>query len=230
MEVISFIVILIATIYIFIKIKNISINKGKSKFIAIILALSISFLTFVVLITLVATFFQDSTKQEIKDKEKVEEKVIQVPKEESKQIEKAEKKSPPDTITTKMTFDAINSLKDNYNIKSGLLEDMPLNLEYLCSGDTACHFYANKNQVQVIYKTVNVYTDSRVSVEDYFNICSGIFIGLTNANKDLAENIMLQAFDYATKYGSSKSEILGVEITIKPDNFNKLFSCSFLKP
>ena len=53
---------------------------------------------------------------------------------------------------------------------------------------------------------------------------------LTNANKDLAENIMLQAFDYAIKNGSSKSEILGVEITIKPDNFNKLFACRFFKP
>ena len=155
-----------------------------------------------------------------------EEKVVK----EAKPIKNEDKKSPPDTITTKMTFDVINSLKNNYDIKSGVLEDMPLNLEYLCSGDEACHFYAGKNQVQVIYKTVNAHTDSRVSAEDYFNLCSGIFIGLTNANKDLAENIMLQAFDYAIKNGSSKSEILGVEITIKPDNFNKLFACRFFKP
>ena len=91
-------------------------------------------------------------------KEKIEEKVIKTPKEvvkEAKPIKNEDKKSPPDTITTKMTFDVINSLKNNYDIKSGVLEDMPLNLEYLCSGDEACHFYAGKNQVQVIYKLIH---------------------------------------------------------------------------
>ena len=146
-----------------------------------------------------------------------------------KEQTKEESKNPPNTITTKLTFDIINSLKDNYNIEAGIFEDMPLYYDKLCSTDKACQIYAGKIQIQIIYKSVIVNPSSRVSPKDYLEACSASFISLTNANKDLAESIITQAFDYASKNGSAKSETLGVEITIKPDSSNNLLGCSFYK-
>lgn len=151
-------------------------------------------------------------------------------KDEPKQTQKEEIKSPPDTITTKLTFDVINSLKNNYGIEAGIFEDMPLYYDKLCSTDKACQIYAGKIQIQIIYKSVIVNPSSRVSPKDYLEVCSASFISLTNANKDLAESIITQAFDYASKNGSAKSETLGVEFKVIPDKITGLLKCEFFKP
>lgn len=220
-EFIALVVVIIATIYVFIKVKNSLQNKGKSKPASIFLALASSFLAFVVLVVLAATFFQDSSKQTQTQELKQEIKTTQ---KEVKSNERTEA-----TIATKITLDIVNSLKNNYGIEAGIFEDMPLYLDKLCSSDTACQIYAGKTQIQVVYKTVEALTSSRVTPQYYQNVCSAILIGLTDSNKDLAEDIITQAFDYASKNGSAKSETLGVEITIKPDSSNNLLGCSFYK-
>ena len=62
-EFIALVVVIIATIYVFIKVKNSLQNKGKSKPASIFLASASSFLAFVILVVLAATFLQDNTKQ-----------------------------------------------------------------------------------------------------------------------------------------------------------------------
>ena len=147
-----------------------------------------------------------------------------------KEQTKEESKNPPNTITTKLTFDIINSLKDNYNIEAGIFEDMPLYYDKLCSSDKACQIYAGKTQIQVIYKSVSVNPSSKVAPEDYLETCSASFIALTNANKDLAEDIIAQAFSFASKNGSAKYETLGVEFKVVPDRMTGLLKCEFFKP
>lgn len=142
---------------------------------------------------------------------------------------KEESKNPPDTITTRLTFDIINSLKNNYNIEAGIFEDMPLYYDKLCSSDKACQIYAGKIQIQVIYKSVSVNPNSKVAPEDYLETCSASFIALTNANKDLAEDIIAQAFSFASKNGSAKYETLGVEFKVVPDSMTGLLKCQFFK-
>ena len=220
-EFIALVVVIIATIYVFIKVKNSLQNKGKSKLASIFLALASSFLAFVILVVLAATFLKDNTKQTQVKEPKQEIKTTQKELKSNERIEA--------TIATKITLDIVNSLKDNYNIEAGSFEDMPLYLDKLCSSDTACQIYAGKTQIQVVYKTVEALTSSRVTLQYYQNVCSAILIGLTDSNKDLAEDIITQAFDYASKNGSAKSETLGVEITIKPDSSNNLLGCSFYK-
>ncbi|MCG3714917.1 hypothetical protein L5F64_04985 [Aliarcobacter butzleri] len=221
-EFIALVVVIVATIYVFIKVKNGLQNKGRPKPASIFLASTSSFLAFIVLVVLVATFFQDSSKQT----------QVQEPKQEiittQKEIKSNERIEA--TITTKITLDIVNSLKNNYGIEAGIFEDMPLYLDKLCSSDTACQIYADKTQIQVVYKTVEAFISSRVTPEYYQNICSAILLGLTtDVNKNLAEDIITQAFAYASKNGSVKSETLGVEITIKPDSSNNLLGCSFYK-
>ena len=220
-EFIALVVVIIATIYVFIKVKNSLQNKGKSKPASIFLASASSFLAFVILVVLAATFLQDNTKQTQVKEPKQEIKTTQKELKSNERIEA--------TIATKITLDIVNSLKDNYNIEAGSFEDMPLYLDKLCYSDTACQIYAGKTQIQVVYKTVEALTSSRVTPQYYQNVCSAILIGLTDSNKDLAEDIITQAFDYASKNGSAKSETLGVEITIKPDSSNNLLGCSFYK-
>ena len=215
-EFIALVVVIIATIYVFIKVKNSLQNKGKSKPASIFLASASSFLAFVILVVLAATFLQDNTKQTQVKEPKQEIKTTQKELKSNERIEA--------TIATKITLDIVNSLKDNY-----IFEDRPLCLDKLCSSDTACQIYAGKTQIQVVYKTVEALTSSRVTLQYYQNVCSAILIGLTDSNKDLAEDIITQAFDYASKNGSAKSETLGVEITIKPDSSNNLLGCSFYK-
>jgi|GEM_PF-2603221 len=229
-EFIALVVVIIATIYVFIKVKNSLQNKGKSKLASISLAFISSFFAFIIFMVLASSFFEDSKKQttqtqepkqEIKTTQKVENEIVETPKEKSK--------NPPKTITTDYTYKVINSLKQNYSIEAGSFEDMPLYKDTICSSDKYCQVYANKVQIQIIYKTVQALTSSIVSPQYYQNVCSAILIGLTNENKDLAEDIITQAFAYASKNGSAKSETLGVEITIKPDSSNNLLACSFYK-
>ncbi|WP_066403010.1 hypothetical protein [Aliarcobacter cryaerophilus] len=220
-EFIALVVVIIATIYVFIKVKNGLQNKGKSKPASIFLAFISSFFAFIIFMVLASSFFEDSKKQTQTQEPKQEIKTTQKEVKSNERIEA--------TIATKITLDIVNSLKDNYNIEAGIFEDMPLYLDKLCSSDTACQIYASKTQIQVVYKTVEALTSSKVSPQYYQNVCSAILIGLTDANKDLSEDIITQAFDYASKNGSAKSETLGVEITIKPDSSNNLLGCSFYK-
>lgn len=228
-EFIALVVVIIATIYVFIKVKNSLQNKGKSKPASIFLAFISSFFAFIIFMVLASSFFENSKKQtqtqepkqEIETTQKVENEVIETPKEKSK--------NPPKTITTDYTYKVINSLKRNYNIEAGSFENMPLYEDTMCASDKYCQVYANKVQIQISYKTVEALTSSKVSPQYYQNVCSAILIGLTDANKDLSEDIITQAFDYASKNGSAKSETLGVEITIKPDSSNNLLGCSFYK-
>ncbi len=222
LEFMALVVVIIATIYVFIKVKNSLQNKGKSKLSSISLAFVSSFFAFIVFMVLASSFFEDSKKQT--QVQKAEQKIESIQKE-VKPNEKIEAIS----ITPRITMDIVSSLKDNYNIEAGIFEDMPLYLDKLCSSDTACQIYAGKTQIQVVYKTVEALTSSRVTPQYYQNVCSAILIGLTDSNKDLAEDIITQAFDYASKNGSAKSETLGVEITIKPDSSNNLLGCSFYK-
>ena len=221
LEFMALVVVIIATIYVFIKVKNSLQNKGKSKLSSISLAFVSSFFAFIVFMVLASSFFEDSKKQTQTQEPKQEIKTTQKEVKSNERIEA--------TIATKITLDIVNSLKDNYNIEAGIFEDMPLYLDKLCSSDTACQIYAGKTQIQVVYKTVEALTSSRVTPQYYQNVCSAILIGLTDSNKDLAEDIITQAFDYASKNGSAKSETLGVEITIKPDSSNNLLGCSFYK-
>ena len=222
LEFMALVVVIIATIYVFIKVKNSLQNKGKSKLSSISLAFVSSFFAFIVFMVLASSFFEDSKKQT--QVQKAEQKIESIQKE-VKPNEKIEAIS----ITPRITMDIVSSLKDNYNIEAGIFEDMPLYYDKLCSSDKACQIYAGKTQIQVIYKSVSVNPSSKVAPEDYLETCSASFIALTNANKDLAEDIITQAFDYASKNGSAKSETLGVEITIKPDSSNNLLGCSFYK-
>lgn len=220
-EFIALVVVIIATIYVFIKVKNGLQNKGKSKLSSISLAFVSSFFAFIVLMVLASSFFEDSKKQTQVKEPKQEIKTTQKEVKSNERIEA--------TIATKITLDIVNSLKDNYNIEAGSFEDMPLYLDKLCSSDTACQIYAGKTQIQVVYKTVEALTSSRVTPQYYQNVCSAIFIGLSNSNKDLAEDIITQAFDYASKNGSAKSETLGVELKVEPDNMTGLLECRFYK-
>ena len=221
LEFMALVVVIIATIYVFIKVKNSLQNKGKSKLSSISLAFVSSFFAFIVFMVLASSFFEDSKKQT--QVQKAEQKIESIQKE-VKPNEKIEAIS----ITPRITMDIVSSLKDNYNIEAGIFEDMPLYLDKLCSSDTACQIYAGKTQIQVVYKTVEALTSSRVTPQYYQNVCSAILIGLTDSNKDLAEDIITQAFDYASKNGSSQTEVMGVKITVEPkkNNYN-LLSCEF---
>ena len=221
-EFIALVVVIIATIYVFIKVKNSLQNKGKSKPASIFLASASSFLAFVILVVLAATFLQDNTKQTQVKEPKQEIKTTQKELKSNERIEA--------TIATKITLDIVNSLKDNYNIEAGSFEDMPLYYDKLCSSDKACQIYAGKTQIQVIYKSVFVNPSSKVAPEDYLETCSASFIALTNANKDLAEDIIAQAFSFASKNGSAKYETLGVEFKVVPDRMTGLLKCEFFKP
>ena len=221
LEFMALVVVIIATIYVFIKVKNSLQNKGKSKLSSISLAFVSSFFAFIVFMVLASSFFEDSKKQT--QVQKAEQKIESIQKE-VKPNEKIEAIS----ITPRITMDIVSSLKDNYNIEAGIFEDMPLYLDKLCSSDTACQIYAGKTQIQVVYKTVEALTSSRVTPQYYQNVCSAILLGLTDANKDLVEDIIFQAFDYASKNGSSQTEVMGVKITVEPkrNNYN-LLSCEF---
>ena len=221
LEFMALVVVIIATIYVFIKVKNSLQNKGKSKLSSISLAFVSSFFAFIVFMVLASSFFEDSKKQT--QVQKAEQKIESIQKE-VKPNEKIEAIS----ITPRITMDIVSSLKDNYNIEAGIFEDMPLYLDKLCSSDTACQIYAGKTQIQVVYKTVEALTSSRVTPQYYQNVCSAILLGLTDANKDLVEDIIFQAFDYASKNGSSQTEVMGVQITVEPkkNNYN-LLSCEF---
>ena len=52
---------------------------------------------------------------------------------------------------------------------------------------------------------------------------------LRTLDSTIAYPFFMAFFDYASKNSSAKSEILGVEITIKPDSSNNLLGCSFYK-
>lgn len=243
-EFIALVVVIIATIYVFIKVKNGLQNKGKSKPASIFLALASSFLAFVVLVVLVSTFFQDSSKQtqtqelkqEIKTTSKVEEKVVETTKEvvkdEPKQIQKEEKKKPVESFASKNTYKVISSLENNYNIIPTQYDksvvDAPVDESKMCHSDNSCQIYANRVQIQLIHKNVEARPTPKVEPQYYQNVCSAILLGLTDANKDLVEDIIFQAFDYASKNGSSQTEVMGVKITVEPkrNNYN-LLSCEF---
>lgn len=225
-------------------------KRNKSKLLSHIMGFAFSFLAFVITVIVIAPPLTEEQKLNIekekkqkelnkieeqkieKQKKAEEQKLLELKKlkDEPKQIQKEEIKGLPDTITTKLTLDVINSLKNNYGIEAGIFEDMPLYYDKLCSTDKACQIYAGKIQIQVIYKSVIVNSSSRVSPKDYLETCSASFIALTNVNKDLAESIITQAFDYASKNGSAKSETLGVEFKVVPDQITGLLKCQFFKP
>ncbi|MEM5557291.1 hypothetical protein AAHK07_02095 [Aliarcobacter cryaerophilus] len=243
-EFIALVVVIVATIYVFIKVKNSLQNKGKSKPTSIFLASVSSFLAFVVLVVLVSTFFQDSSKQtqtqklkqEIETTFKVEDKVVKTPKEvvkdESKQIQKEDKKKPIESFASKNTYKVISSLENNYNIVPTQYDksvvDTPVDESKMCYSDNSCQIYANRVQIQLTHKNVEARPTPKVEPQYYQNVCSAILLGLTDANKDLVEDIIFQAFDYASKNGSSQTEVMGVQITVEPkkNNYN-LLSCEF---
>ena len=98
----------------------------------------------------------------------------------------------------------------------------------MCWNDKSCQVYADKVQIQGIYKTVEALTSSQVTPSYYQQVCSAIMISLTGANKELIEQQIPQYFNYASNNGSTKWEALGVEVTITIDS-RGLLGCSFYK-
>ena len=153
-------------------------------------------------------------------------------KDEPKQIQKEEKKKPVESFASKNTYKVISSLENNYNIVPTQYDksvvDTPVDESKMCHSDNSWQIYANIVQIQLTDKNVEGRPTPKVESQYYQNVCSAILLGLTDANKDLVEDIIFQAFDYASKNGSSQTEVMGVKITVEPkrNNYN-LLSCEF---
>ena len=132
------------------------------------------------------------------------------------------------SITSTQLKQVIKSLKDNYYIVASGFDNAKLNKFKMCWNDRSCEVYADRVQIQAIYKKIQVLTSSRVTPLYYQQICSATMIALTGANKELIEQSMPQYFNYASQNGRSRWEVLGIELTISADS-QGLLGCSFYK-
>lgn len=133
-----------------------------------------------------------------------------------------------DSFHTINMNDIVKSLKENYNIDATNIDGKIANRDNFCVNNDACATYVDLIQIKTYFKKVITYASSQVSPKLYQQVCSGIMIGLTRANKELIEQQMPQYFNYASKNGRSTWEALGIEITIAPDS-SGLLECSFFK-
>ncbi len=132
------------------------------------------------------------------------------------------------SITSTQLKKVIKSLKNNYDITATAFNNEKLNKFKMCWNDRSCQVYANKVQIQGIYKKIQVYTSSQVTPSYYQKVCSATMIALTGANKELIEQSMPQYFNYVSQNGTSRWEVLGIELTISADS-QGLLGCSFYK-
>ncbi len=132
------------------------------------------------------------------------------------------------SITSTQLKKVIKSLKNNYDITATAFNNEKLNKFKMCWNDRSCEVYADKVQIQAIYKKVEVLTSSQVTPLYYQKVCSATMIALTGANKELIEQQIPQYFNYVSQNGSSRWNILGIELTISADS-QGLLGCSFYK-
>ena len=216
-----------------------SMKKWKSHLISFL----VSFLVFAISIDVLVKNniiqtkpIQEQEKQVEVEKEKapIQEQKVQVEEDKTSilggKIIKEDKDYPKfeDTFHTINMNDIVKSLKENYNIDATNIDGKIANRDNFCVNNDACATYVDLIQIKTYFKKVITYASSQVSPKLYQQVCSGIMIGLTRANKELIEQQMPQYFNYASKNGRSTWEALGIEITIAPDS-SGLLECSFFK-
>lgn len=114
----------------------------------------------------------------------------------------------------------VDSLNTYYGIEATYTGD--------CLNARFCEVQANKVQIQSMGYTVSALASSKVLPSLYRQVCSGIFIGLTGGNQELAERAITQGFNTAAQNGEARFEVLGVNFSVKP-SYNGLLECSFVK-
>lgn len=120
-------------------------------------------------------------------------------------------------------IDAINGIESNYAV------DVEYSFgEKYCTNDNYCEAMADKVQIQAMGYIVDVLPSTQVSPSYYLSVCSGTLIGLTGANRELAENILKSAFNAASSSGQGRSDFAGVTIDIRADS-NGILGCKFVK-
>lgn len=169
---------------------------------------------------------EENQKIELAEQKKLEENQ-KTEQEEQKVIESnMEIEKIKQSIAYDNTIKVIASLKKNYNIKAKTSVDMSLSKE-ICYHDKLCEIYVNDIQIQFMHKFVDVNESLKVSPSVYQTTCSAVLIGLTDMNKDLAENIIYQYFNFAAINGEAVNEIAKVKITVKKGPSN-LLKCEFI--
>ena len=172
---------------------------------------------------------EQAKQKEIEENQKIEQ-AKQKEIEENQKIEQAKQKeieNMKQSIAYNNTIKVIDSLSKSYNIKAKTIVDMHLS-EKICLHDKYCEIYVDDIQLQFMHRVVDVNQNSKVSPKDYQTACSAVLIGLTDMNKDLAEGIIYQHFNFAAINGSAENEISNVKITINKGT-NNLLQCRFVK-
>lgn len=117
----------------------------------------------------------------------------------------------------------VKSLYDNYNINA--------TNEYnkdLCVNDNFCEIYADTVQIQAVKAMIDPLSSIKVTPKYYQQVCSAVLIAISGANKELAEQTITQYFNYASKNGDVRTEVLGIEMKVIA-NSNGLLECGFYK-
>ena len=118
----------------------------------------------------------------------------------------------------------VESLDKNYGIKAKneFREDY-------CIHDKFCVVQADTVQIQANGYIVEPLPSSQVTPAYYQQVCSAVLIALSGgADKELAEQIIVQHFNYAAQNGSARSDVLGVDLRVTPDSRN-ILGCRFVK-
>lgn len=236
---IPFILLILVWVFLYKYLVN---KKSMKKWKSHLISFSVSFLVFAISVDILVKKdiiqtkpIQEQEKQVEVEKEKapIQEQKVQVEEKETSilggKIIKEDKDYPKfeDTFHTINMDDIVKALKENYNISPTNIDGKIANRDNFCTNN-ACSIYVDLIQIHTNFKKITTYPSSQVSPKLYQQVCSGIMIALTRANKDLIEQQMPLYFNHASKNGRSTWEALGIEITIAPDS-SGLLECSFFK-
>ena len=83
--------------------------------------------------------------------------------------------------------------------------------------------------LSISIRTIDVYTNSHIPATEYIKVCSAVMLALTDAKKNLIDELMTNTFIEASKTTKGiRGNVLGLEVSIVPDS-QGLLGCSFYK-
>jgi len=142
----------------------------------------------------------------------------------TKQFNNQAKKTVKNKSLSKKNIElVVKSLNDNYNIKA----TNEYNKDF-CVNDNFCQVFADTVQIQAVKAMIDPLSSIKVTPKYYQQVCSAVLIAISGANKELAEQTITQYFNYASKNGAVRAEVLGIEMKVIP-NSSGLLECGFYK-
>ena len=98
-----------------------------------------------------------------------------------------------------------------------------------CREDGYCDFRMGSFRVQVSGAGLaTIETTSQAQHSSYREACSAVFSALSGADLDFSAGLIEQAFLAASQQGSVKTDVQGVQISIRP-SADKIYGCRFFK-